>query len=242
MKKLTEEDLAKGLSALSAVAVQNNVAARRTELLAKANAGQASDEERDELIKSLSGNDLATRATEGFKTDEIKKSLDVSEFLKDMTAGVSQGLEVLAEQMQKSQVDEGNFRIALATTLCGFNDVLSAQSEIIKSQGELLKSLAGQAATQPARGPKSMGLTAAPAAKVLQKSFGGAVGAQPARSSDISLSDDQIFTAMEGLQKSGTTHIGGEDLMKAVTQFESLRQVSEPVMAAVQAFVAKTAS
>ncbi len=238
MKKLTEEDLAKGLNALTAVASHNNVAARRTELLSKANSGEATDEERDELIKSLSGNDLGQRAAAGLQTNEIKKSLDVSDYLKDLTSGIAQGLEVLGDQLSKSQEGEGNFRIALATTLVGINDVLQAQGEILKS----LTAQAAQTATLPARGPKSLGVAGVPA-KAIQKSFGGAQGAGASHAKpSVDLSDDQIFDAMEGLQKSGVFHVNGEDLTKAVSKYESLHQISQPVMEAVQAFVAKNAS
>lgn len=246
MKTLTETDLAKGLDALQAVANQNNVVARRTELLNKANDGSASTEEREELIKSLSGNDLQERVTTGMRSEPIAKSIDVSDFLKDITAGVVQGLEVLAEQIQKSQVDESGFRVALATTLAAFHDVAKTQGELIKSQGELLKSLTGQAdanANQAARQPKSRGLGAPAATQAISKSFGGAAGTPVVNGREpMQLTDNQIYDAIEGIQKGGTMHINGEDLTKAVIKFESLRQMTPAVMAAVQEYAQKHAS
>lgn len=239
-KKLTEMDLEKGIAALNAVANQNNVVARRTELLNKANDGSATTEEREELIKSLHGNDLADKATAGIRTSEpIQKSVDVSDFLKDITAGVQQGLEVVAEQIQKSQLDESGFRVALATTLAAMHDV-------VKTQGEMLKSLTGAVdanANQAARGPKSRGLGASAAAQPIAKSFGGAAGAPVANGREqMQLTDNQIFDAMEGMIKSGRTNVNGEDLTKAVIKLESLRQITPAVMAAVQEFVQKSAS
>lgn len=232
MKKLTETDLEKGLDALQEAASKNNPHLRQATLLAKAQDGTIADEEKEELIKSIDGSKLTSEVLAGFQSETIQKSIDVSDFLRDSTAGVTQGLEALTQHIQKSQSDDHGFRIALATTLASMTDV-------IKSQGELLKSMSeqfGEVAALPARGPKSQGVRAQP----MNKSFAGAPARQLGVASvESDLSKSEILDGMEGMLHKGVEVVEGEDLLKAISKYESSNQISPTLLREVSAYVVK---
>lgn len=229
MKKLTEADLEKGMKALTEAATKNNTAARSAELFAKAQNGTITDDERDELVKSLNGAGLVEKSTAGMRSDQIQKSLDVSDFLRDMTGGITSGLATLSEHIQKSQSDDHGFRVALATTL-------SAMSDVIREQGEIIKSMSERMGVVPARGPKSQGVRGV---QPMAKSFAGTPPQGGANVTGGDLSKSQILDAMDGMiQKGIVAASNGEDLVKASTKYESLDAISPAVLADVQKYLA----
>jgi hypothetical protein len=139
-------------------------------------------------------------------------------------------LAALTDHIQKSQSDDYGFRVALAQTLASLTDV-------VKSQGELLKSLNATAAVTPARAPKSQGLGVAP----MQKSFAGAPPANGsvANQAGEGLSKGEILDAMEGMLHKSILATSGEDLVKSISKYESMNQISPALLADVEAFVAK---
>jgi hypothetical protein len=235
MPKLNEDDLAKGLDALKAAANLNNPHARRAELFAKAQSGAISAEENDELVKSLSGSQLVDTVTDTLRSnDTIQKSLDVSDFLREQHKGVVDGLTALTEHLQKSQSDDQGFRVALATTLTSLADTVVQQSQLMKSMSEKM----GVALSQPARGPKSVGVNAAP----MQKSFAGQVApAGSVQTDGTELSKSQILDVMEEMNKSESGMApSGENLTFAITKYESTNQISPALLRDVATFVAKS--
>jgi len=228
MKKMTEHDLEKGMNALAEAALKNNTATRAADLFAKAQSGEITDDEKDELVKSLRGDELASKVMGGFQTDTIQKSIDVSDFLRDATVGITDGLRTLTDHIQKSQGDDHGYRVALATTLASMTDVITSQSE-------MLKSMASQLGVQPARGPMSKGVRGA---QPMAKSFAGAPTQANAMEQGSDLSKSQILDGLDAMiAKGGNNASNGEDLVKASTKYESLNQISPVVLADVQKFL-----
>lgn len=233
MKKLTEADLVKGMEALTEAANKNNTATRSAELFQKAQSGEITDDERDELVKSLRGSALTEKVTQGLGTDTIQKSIDVSDFLRDATTGITEGLRTLTDHIQKSQTDDHGFRVALATTI-------SAMTDVITNQGELLKSMATQLGVQAARPPKSQGVRGA---QPLAKSFAGTPAQANGAEQGAELSKSQILDGLDAMISKGLTSASnGEDLVKASTKYESLNLISPAVVADVQKFLAGKAA
>lgn len=219
---LTPADLEKGLRALEAASTAG--AAGNQELLKKAADGSITEEEKDELIKSLSGDSLADKATKGLTgNDTIRKSVDVSDYLREQHYGMVAGLEVLASHMEKSQAVDHEFRKALATTVVQVASLVKSQAEEI---AELRKSLDTWGA-QPARAPKS------PQTPTLAKSFAGGQSAD-------SISKSQIEDAFSSMLEKGMESIGGEELIKAATKYEVSGFISPPVLAEVKQFITNT--
>lgn len=234
-KNLTEADLQKGLDALKTAASANNPTARRAELFQKAQSGEISDDERDELVKSLNGSALADKATAGLRDNgTIQKSIDVSDFLKESTEGTVEGLRVLAEHIQKSQGDDHAFRVALATTITDLVGTVQAQGQLIKSMGEKM----GIALAQPARGPKSQGVARA---QPMQKSFAGQGAAQGSavQNDGTELTKSQTLDVLEEMNKSQALAPCGENLTHAITKYESTNQISPALLKDVAAFVSR---
>lgn len=237
MTKLTETDLQKGVEALKVAANKGNVHARRAELFAKANAGTASDEEVEELRKSLSPESLAETTTAPMKSDTIRKSIDVSDFLREQTNGMVSGLEKLANHIQKSEATDHGFRVAVAQTLASMSDV-------VREQGEMLKSIAtsvGVAMNNPARGPKARVQGVQPIAKSFAGT-GGAGGQAPAPGTDDGeeLSKAEILKTLDDMHlNKGMTNAGGEDLLKAIAKYENANVINPKVLAEVKAHRAK---
>lgn len=233
--KLNEGDLKKGVEALKAAANAGNPLARRGVLFQKAQDGSATPEEIDELRKSLGSSSLADAATAPISgSDTIKKSIDVSDFLREATNGMTEGLRVLADHISKSQGDDHGFRIAAATTIAGMHDAIVAQGEMIKS----IAAQVGVAMNQPARGPRSQGVRAEPMAK----SFAGQPAPQGAQAATTGedLSKGQILDVMDDMHLSkGIRQIGGEDMLKAISKYEHTNLISPSVLKAVQEHAAK---
>jgi hypothetical protein len=226
-KALSEYDLIKGIQALKDAAEKSG-SSRKNELLAKAQRNSLTDEERQELIKSIDGSSLSRDVMEGLESDSINKSIDVSEFLRDTTDGVRSGMQKLADSIEKSANDAHTYRVHLAHTLLSLGDIIKSQresldeqNELIKSQNEYLESLTSRLGQVPARAPKSAGI---PSAQPMHKSFAGSPA--PAREAatldgDV-LSKSQILDVMEEMNKSSISGYSpsGVPIMAAVADYE----------------------
>lgn len=226
---LSKSELDKGLDRLTAAA---KAPSRRAELFQKAESGEITEAEREELVKSIASPSLATRALEKMQgNDVIEKSLEVSDFLRESNNAQVAALTTLADSLEKSQKSEQDFRIAAAQTLVGLAKSINAQNEVITQQGALLKSVAetmGVIAKQPARAPKSQGVTPQPAAaQPLNKSFAG--GAE-----EGTLTKSMILDTMEDMLHKGMNVVAGEDIVHASTKYESENLITPGMLAAVQ--------
>lgn len=217
---MTKNELEKGLRALKAAA-STGENGRQAELFQKAQNGTITPDERDELTKSLGGeNTLAGRATRGLTgSDTIRKSLDVSDYLREQHAGLVAGLETLANQMEKSDAREQDFRIAMARTVIQMGELMKSMSDEIGSLQQTVASFGAQ----PARMAKSQ----MAAASIVQKSFAGS----PQQSDELSKS--QVLDVMEDLLQKGNAVVAGEDLLKAISKYESTNLISDDMKTAV---------
>lgn len=218
------DDLKKGLSALAAVATQNDPQARQKELLAKSQTVEGlTADERTELSKSLAGDDetsLAAEVVAPMQSDSLQKSLDVSDYLRDFNEGLEKSLTVIADRMEKSEATNGSFRSALAT-------VLTAQGELIKSLTEEVAALKGA----PVAAPKSKGLGAPAQQASMSKSMAntGAEGEQ--------FSKSQIADALVDMAAESSFSKGGHDLSKAVAKLEQTSEINPQLRAEAIEFI-----
>lgn len=224
-KSLTPEDLEKGLQRLENLAGRDNPHARKESLLQKAQESTLSKAEREELYSLLGGeetqSELADEVTKSFSdNDTLEKALDVSDFLRESTEAVVQGLTTLAKSMEASDNRQHEFNLVLAKAV---SDMGRIQVAISKRLGVLEE--------QPARAPKSRGVSP------MQKSFAG----RPAQGDTLSKSE--ILAAleemtMESVQKGlGGATEDGVDLAMATSKYEQFNTISEGLLASVQKFV-----
>lgn len=218
---LAPDDLEKGLKTLEEVAATPRNP-RTAELFAKAQGGTITSEERDELVKSLATGNLSSKATEALEaSDTIKKSLDVSDFLKENHRGLVAGLTVLADTIEKSDANEHQFRVALAKSVIQIG-------EQVMEQGQLVKSLVERLDKTPARPPKSV-----TPPQPLQKSFAGVTDGD-------TLSKSQIVDAMSDMIEKGNRMVAGEDMLHAATKYEATALISPEMLTAVREHITKS--
>lgn len=223
---MDKDQLNKGLAKLQAAAQDGNANARREELFQKAQSGNITAEENEELLKSLGGGGIKDDITSSFTqpSESMQKSIDVSDSFRDYVGAVVDGLDKVADTLAKSEARDDTFRIALATSL-------HAQGEIMKSMADKLESMQKSLdnwGSEPARGPKTVGL---PADKVtVEKSMAGGAPA------GNQLGREEILDGFDSLIQKGEGSVNGEDLVKAAAKFESLNQISSPVLERITQF------
>lgn len=232
---LTTDDLEKSLDQLEAFASENDHESRKDVLLEKAKSGDLSDDEREELFKSLGGevrdddeptlSETIEKSMEGNET--LQKALDVSDFLAEQHNELCKSLGALADHQQQSDQRQHEFNLLLAKAV---TDV----GNLVKSVSESVETMAGEPVA-----PKSRGVNA-PAPKVLNKSFANE------ESGEERLSKSQIMAGLNGLfeeviEKSGQSRIGSVDLLQEISKFESTGMLHPNVEQAVRARLAKNA-
>jgi hypothetical protein len=214
---MDQTQLQTGLDALTAAAEASNPAARSKALFEKANAGTATPEEREELLKSLGGSGtLAAAATAPLQTEALVKSVDVSPYIKEQHAGVVDALTVLADRIEKGEGSEHQFRCALATS--------------VVQMGEMVKSLSDQVAA----------LSGQPAGPVLSKGLGPAapverpIAGQPPAANKLSKSE--VLDVMQTIsQENGGFSKGGENMSTAIAKYEIATELSKGLAQEVMA-------
>lgn len=223
---VTEDDLQKSLDMLDAFAKSEDSVSRKEELLSKAGEGNLTDEERDELFKALGGEDTAAAADDAepisksmTENQTIQDALDVSDYLAEQHTELVKSLDVVGEEIRKSDNRRHEFNLILAKAVSDIGNLVKAVSERI-----------GVIETQPARAPKSTGV--AP----LQKSFAG-------KPEGEQLTKSEILGAMEAMNmaalKKGETKIAGEDMLHSIAKFEQTNFISPKMMDAVKNFRAQ---
>lgn len=218
---MNRAQLDQGLAALQAAAEHGNPRARQAELFAKSQEGSITPEEQDELLKSLGGGDsLAAEITAPLQNnDELQKSVEVSDYLRENHEATITALERVADTIAKSEASDQNFRVALAQS--------------VLSLGEMVKSLHGQVeqlSGQPAHAPKSQGVRAP--AQAMTKSFAN-TPEQPTHGGLAPHQIDETFTSM--LEK-GMTEVAGQKVDVAATMYETDRNISKSMLDAVVDF------
>lgn len=220
MKKsedLSTDDLQKSLDMLEAFANEHDSVTRKEVLLQKAQTGELSDEERDELFKALGGQTtdggtetLANRIeTTMAENENLQKSLDVSDFLSEQHSELVKSLGMLADHQEQSDQRQHEFNLLLAKAVTDVGNLVKSMAESL--DGALAK---------PAAQPKSRGVNA-PAAQPMVKSFAGADPSSERMSkSAIMAGLEEIYR--ERLDKSGSSQLeNGVDLLTEISKFES---------------------
>lgn len=213
-------------------------AGRREELLTKALRGPLSDEENQELRKSLGGapeSDLSAEVTGAMQSDELAKSLslDVTGFLKEVHGGVSDALDAVAARLEKGFKQQDELGFVLAKSHLDVCRILQAQGALIKSLQTQLASWGAQPVTAPRALPRTQG-------------FGGAVprpfGAD-GDSGEGQLSKAQILDGLMDLQKACKHGVAacGEDVSFALAKYESTNKISPALYQELESFRRKSA-
>lgn len=216
---LTADDLERSLSQLEAQAAAQPES-RKNVLLAKAQKGELSKAEVDELHIVLGGGapgaaPVAEDLTRGLvENEELRKSVDVSGILAEFQNELVKALGSVGEHMSASDARQHEFNLLLAR----------AQVETGRQVLALVKSVQ-DALGQPAHAPKSKGI---PGAQPLEKGFAGAEGSEQ-------ISKGQVLEALgELVEKSmneghGGVTSNGEDLAIAASRYEQFGTMSKSI-------------
>jgi len=232
---ITVDDFQKSLDLLSEIAKADDPVSRKEELLQKAQSGEdLTDVEREDLFKALGG-----QITEDVDEDEIvkaitgpmdpenveplQKALDVSEYLEAQHAAMTESLTEVAKSIDASDQRQHGFNLVLAKAI-----VQSGQ--LIKGMAERLQVIE----SQPARAPKSRGISAS--AGALEKGFADSDGP------GAQVSPNDILETLESMMVKSVDAGGngvarcGEDILGATAKYEQTRQISKSMVDEVMAF------
>lgn len=230
-KDVTATDLDKSIAKLAEFTQSNDTVSRKDALLSKAAKGDLSKAENEELFSILGGKatgekepTLGAQVTKGLtENSDLQKALDVSEYLDAQHTELCKSLVALGDQVEKSGKRQHDFNLVLSKAIIDVGNV-------VKSINERL----GTIEDQPARGPKSRGV------QTVEKSF---AGHKPAGSGD-DLSKSQILDGMEKLLEKSTTGVSehGEDILMAISKYESTNQISKSLLSEVVQTLGKSAT
>jgi hypothetical protein len=233
-KSLTGGDLARSLNALEAFAKSGDLPSRKDMLLSKASDGALSKSEREELFDILGGVVASHQDEPGEnivksmgENEGLQKALDVSDYLQEQHTELVKSLRRVGDEIQKSDHRRHEFNLILAKAVQDIGLMVKGLNETV-----------GVISGQPARAPKSLGVTTH-GGQVLQKSFAG----QPTQGETLSKS--QVLDALDSMMEesmakgmSGATD-SGEDISLAVSKYEQTNMISRPMLAAVKAHMSK---
>jgi len=230
MTAVNQDDLEKSIAKLEEFTQTGDQVSRKEALLAKAQSGDLSAEERDELFKALGGQtEEAPKAepiSKGLQGNEtLQKALDVSDYLSEQHSELCKSLDLVGEVIEKSDKRQHEFNLVLAKTVVDTGN-------LVKSIAEKLNIIA----SQPARAPKSLG------AQPMEKSF---AGTPP---SDMQLNQTQILDGMDMLmEKSMSTGQNGltedgEDILKSISKYEQTHQITRSMLERVKGVIAERAA
>lgn len=225
-EKLTKEDLEKSLTQLESEVAKNDSSSRKDQLLEKAKVKDLEKAEKEELFQLLGeefheGNSLGKSVTEGLQTNEdLQKALDVSDYLREQHSELTTSLEMLADEISKSDNRQHQFNLLLAKAVAD-------TGRLVKSMAERL----GVIEQQPAREPKAKRSLAQP----MEKGFAG----QP---SGEQLSKSQILDTLESMiadsvekGRAGNTE-DGIDLTVAASKVEQFGTIHPALLERIKSF------
>jgi hypothetical protein len=236
---LTEDNLQASLNQLEELSKGDPQTSRKEDLLSKAQDGELSTEERDELFQILGGDGAGQDGgedpiTKSLTSNEgLQRAVDVSDYLREQHDGLVKSLDAVSEEIRKSDTRRNEFDLIMAKAV---HDIGYA----VQGIGERL----GVIESQPARGPKSQGVQGAQGgARPLNKAFAGG-GGEDAPPGEEQLNKSEILDTMDAIhrdliEKGGSKKIGGEDMMNAISRYESTHQLSPAMLKAVKQFRAR---
>lgn len=223
---LTKDDLEKSLGQLESYVADQDKPTRKAQLLEKAQAGELSKSERDELYQILGGAEepksaLGTELTKGLVDNEgLAKALDVSDYLQEQHTELCKALETLGGHVEQSDQRQHEFNLLLAKAV---SDI----GALTKSVHERLEAIEGQ----PARGPKSRGL---PQTQPLEKSFAGRAadaGGEFSKSEALDAMQELLVKSVDSGQGGMVEGVG--DMGVAISKFEQFNTMSPATHARV---------
>lgn len=224
---LTEDDLQKSIDQLQKL-TEDQVSSRKQQLLEKAQSGSdLSKAERDELFELLGKSEqpkesLGSSVVKSLsENDTLQKALDVSDFLQEQHNELVKSLTTLADHIEKSDSRQHEFNLVLARAVAGIG-------QLTKSLGERV----GAVESQPARLPKSRGISGA---QPLEKSFAGSPATPSGQLSKGEVLDELETMVQESMQKSlGGMTEDGVDLVTASSKYEQFNLISQGLLDQVQ--------
>lgn len=226
--EVSAETLDEVLGQLESMAKSVNPLSEKEELLSKAQAGTISDEENAKLVSILSGSapSMASEVLSGLESEEIQKSIEVSDYLEAHNEGVKFGLSYLAEQLEKSQASVGEFNHVLAKSLVAFASDVTAKIEALT-------------ATLDAWGEKEVAAVKKPiTAKAIEKSLGSETPTEGMHFREAlgvltDMFEDSINKSMHGRTENGT------DLQQAIAYVNRTKSVPAQLSNEIKSFRAK---
>lgn len=235
--RVTEEELAKSLDSIQSY-IAKSAGSRRQDLLSKAAAGTATDDETAELAGLLTGSsgtlgDEVVKGLDPAEDEELAKSLDVSDYLERLHDGLVTYCRDLGNEFAKSRDSTDQGLLVLAK---GLLHVGKAMQELSKSQTSQIAELRGAVdhmSRVPARAPKALS-----GAQAIEKSHAGHAPAGD------TLSKSQVLDLLEEMHKSSLDAgrngkaLCGEDLNLATSKWEQLQQISPALQRELTQFYA----
>lgn len=224
---LTEDDLEKSLSRLQRLVDADDPVSRKQFLLEKAQQETLEKSEQTELFEllgnaSADGDYFESEVVKGLEeNDTLQKALDVSDFLQEQHAELVKSLGTLAGYLEKSDSRQHEFNLILA--------------KAVADEGRLIKGIAERLSViedQPARGPKSRGVTASP----LEKSFAGVSAPGMDQLGKSEALDGLVGLLEENMAKGGGGFTeDGVNIAEAVTKCEMFGTVDPRLVAQIKA-------
>lgn len=236
---LKGDDLQKSLDLLEEFAAEGDEPTRKEALLTKAQEGELSKAEKDELFQVLGGGGEPTTPAEDSDlskalTDNpsLQKAVDVSAYLKENHDALVKSLDAVGEEISKADNRRHQFNMILAKAVSDIGTMVKSMSERM-----------GMIEAQPVRGPKARGVQGASPAQVLHKSFanvgngpgpdGGDGGSEVLSKSETLDGLDMLMEESMSKGRKGHTSSGG-NILTAIAKYEQLSLISPAMNTEVQ--------
>lgn len=230
---VSEEDLTKTLDEIEDLYKAEDPVERKNQLLQKAQEGDLTADENEELLKALRGGDqmvdddpsISDQLTKSFGENEgLQKALDVSEYLDEQHGELVKSLSTLGEIVEQDGRRQHSFNLVLAKAI---HQIGTLQKGISERLGVIER--------QPVRPPKSQGVRVPQSQGALAKSFATADGGAPAAEGEQMSRNEILDTLCDMMEKSETAPCG-ESVMHATAKYEQTGQMSKSLIDDVIAF------
>lgn len=205
--------------------------ARKQALLAKAQVSELSPVEFEELTAYLQNRatrkSLREDVTKSFASGgNLKKSIDASDFLTDLTSDVKKSLGDVCDWVEGMSNSNEELSLALAKSVCHISDVLAG---LAAENAEMHNSI-NKALGAPAHAPRSVGV-AQPG--YVNKSFGQSNGGESLTKGQV----ESALTEMASLSKGGIYK--GVDVHRALIKSGMNRAPDPQTMSLIQQHMAE---
>jgi hypothetical protein len=224
--RTTPASLEKALRKLQDFYESNDTQTRKERLFAKSRDGNLSKSEKQELLRLIDGSDAQpeeslgkSAAAEVTASEDVARTIEVSDYLRAQADGLCKGMQTLGDAIEGHKSAQHEHNLLMAQVLCDIGHVVKSLSETHEQKME-----------QPVRAPKARGVV-----QPMQKSFGE--GERPTVDHNIVRSALLEMTEKSFAKGLGGRSDSGNDLSKAVTMFESSRELPAPIVEEVKAYL-----